>query len=82
MSKNILRGIGNATFGLGGLLGKPFGSGKKKKAEAPPPGPIVMPLADDEAVRRARRRGIAGQMGRRGRSSTMLTADSETLGGL
>ncbi len=78
----MARKILNATFGLGGLLGKPFGSGKKKKAETPAPGPIVMPLADDEAVKRARRKSIIAQRGRSGRSSTMLTPDSDTLGGL
>jgi len=33
----------------------------------------VMPLADDAATRRARRRSITGQMRRRGRASTILT---------
>jgi hypothetical protein len=75
----MARKILNATFGLAGLLGKPFGSGKKKKPEAPAPGPVVMPLADDEAVRRARRRSMSTP--RAGRTSTMLTADSDTLGG-
>jgi hypothetical protein len=40
-----------------------------------------MPLADDEAVMRARRRSIAEQQRRAGRTSTMLTPESETLGG-
>lgn len=52
---------------------------------APPPveekGPVVMPLADGEAVQRARRRSITTQSQRGGRSSTMLTSDSDKLGG-
>lgn len=39
------------------------------KAEPEP----VMPVADNEAVRRAKRRSISGQMRRRGRASTILT---------
>lgn len=80
----MARKILNATFGLGGLLGKPFGSGKKKK-EAPAaaePAPRVMPLADDEAVKRARKNSIIQQIGRSGRASTILTSPSgTTLGG-
>ena len=48
------------------------------------PAPVI-PVADDEASRRARRRSIATQMMRRGRQSTILTADtatgSDALGG-
>jgi hypothetical protein len=74
------------------LLGKTVAKGassilgidKKKAAPAPAPveeGPRVMPLADDEAVRRSRKNSILQQRGRSGRASTMLTPDSETLGG-
>lgn len=78
MSRKIL----NATFGLAGILGKPFGSSKKKPAAtAAAPGPVVMPLADDEAIRRSRRKSLASMLNRGGRNSTMLTADSDTLGG-
>lgn len=49
-----------------------FGS-KKKKAQAPEP---VMPFADDEAVRLAKKKSIVAQMKRGGRSSTMLTTGS------
>lgn len=82
MAKKIISGIGSifplGAFGLAkGLIGK-----KKKKAapavEAPAP---VMPMADDEAVKRARKRSIAAQMGRRGRDSTILTDSSDRLGG-
>lgn len=43
----------------------------------------VIPLGDDAATKRARRRSIASQMQRRGRQSTILTGDtttSDTLG--
>jgi hypothetical protein len=76
MSRKILN-IG--TFGLAGLL-----LGKKKKAElapAAPEAPAIMPVADDEAVLRARKRSIVSQIGRRGRDSTMLTPPGSTLGG-
>jgi hypothetical protein len=72
MSKKVLK---VATFGLSGLL-----MGKKKSATVPE-GPKVMPLADDDAVMRAKRRAIANSMVRGGRTSTMLTTDSDTLGG-
>jgi len=76
MAKKILN---IATFGLAGALLKPFGK-DKKKTPAPAPSPIVMPLPDDEAVRRAKRASIIKQRGRSGRSSTMLTNDSGKLG--
>lgn len=49
---------------------KLFGLKKPKVAPAP-----VMPLPDDEEVRRARKRSIVRQLGRSGRSSTILTSD-------
>lgn len=39
----------------------------------------VVPIADDEELRRARRKRIAGQP-RAGRASTILTSDDDTLG--
>lgn len=76
MAKKLLN---IATFGVAGAL---FGkSGKKKAAEPVKDGPIVMPLADDDAIKRARRRSITEQMGRGGRSSTILSGDSDSLGG-
>ena len=43
----------------------------------------VIPDADDESVKTARRRSISAQLRRRGRDSTILTGDttSDTLGG-
>lgn len=77
MSKKILN---VATFGLAGALLKPFG--KKKKSPAPVEKPeLVMPLPDDEAVARARKEAILRRRGAGGRSSTILTDDSDTLGG-
>ena len=40
----------------------------------------AMPTPDDSLARKARRRSLAEQMQRRGRASTILTAD-DTLGG-
>jgi len=38
----------------------------------------VIPLNDDDAARRARRRSITSQMRRRGRASTILTGGTDT----
>ena len=45
--------------------------------EAPPgiPAPVNMPMATDDQRAAARRRSIAQQIARRGRASTILTAD-------
>lgn len=79
MAKKVFnKALGVASFGL---LGSKLLGGKKKSAAAKADdGPKVMPLADDEAVMRARRLSIQKQMGRGGRTSTMLTEDSDTLG--
>lgn len=74
MAKKILN---IATFGIAGAL---LGGKKKKAAPAPEPGPVVMPLADDEAIMRAKKRSIASQLKRGGRSSTILSSSGETLG--
>jgi hypothetical protein len=82
---NVAKTILNvATFGLLGALTKPFGK-DKPKAPVPEtgPGPRVMPLADDESVRRAKKASLTKQLARGGRSSTMLTGEpaGTTLGG-
>lgn len=66
----------------------PIGSlllGKKKKpaaAAAPEATERVMPLPDDEAIKRSRQSSILRQRGRSGRSSTILTGGAgSTLGG-
>jgi len=74
MSRKILN---VATFGLAGaLLGK-----KKKAADPAPVAQPAMPIADDEAIMRARKRAVAQQIQRGGRSSTILTDNSDSLGG-
>lgn len=77
MARKILKPVANLATGVvgsvvGGLLG-----GKKKSAPAEEP--QTMPLPDDEKVRLARKRALAQQMARGGRSSTILT-DADTLG--
>jgi len=76
MSKKILN---VATFGLAGSLLKPFSKKKKETAAAPVAEP-TMPIADDEAIMRARKRAVAQQLQRGGRSSTILTDNSDSLG--
>lgn len=79
MAKKILKGVGKLAGGVvGGVIGSKLFGGKKKAAKDG--GPIVMPLPDDEAVKLAKRRSIAAQMGRGGRSSTILS-DGDSLGG-
>jgi hypothetical protein len=96
MAKTILKvaaGVGGTLLGgplgvgalAGGLIGSQVGKavaggGKKKEAAVPmaEAAPRVMPLADDEAIRRAKLASMSRQ--RAGRSSTMLSEDSETLG--
>lgn len=77
MAKKILN---VATLGLSGLILKPFGKKKPEAAPAPAPAPQVMPLADDEQVRLARKRAIIAQQKRAGRSSTILSDSSDKLG--
>lgn len=80
MAKKIL---GALISPVGTLLGL---ASKKKDTAAPvaAPGPTVMPLADDAAVKAARKRSLIGQSQRGGRSSTILTdtaSGSDKLGG-
>lgn len=53
---------------------------KKPKAPPPPAAPTIMPTPDDEALKAARKRKLAQDMGRSGRLSTILSDSSETLG--
>lgn len=80
MAKKVLKTVGKvAGFALGGgLLGKALSG--KKKAAAPEEGPQIMPLPDDERIRLAKKRRIAEQMQRGGRSSTILSDPTDTLG--
>ena len=79
MAKRIVKGaLSMGGLALGLKAGKAlFGGGKKKAAEVPDP---VMPIADDVAIKAARKKSIIKQMGRGGRSSTILT-DGDSLGG-
>jgi len=42
--------------------------------------PPVIPEADDDQLRRGRRRRLAGQAGRSGRAATILSQDDDQLG--
>lgn len=78
MAKKIFKGIGKLALGVvGGVIGKKLVGGKKKSAT--PVAEPVMPFADDEAARMARKKSIAEQRRRGGRMSTILT-DNEPLG--
>lgn len=60
--------------------------GGDEPVSAPPPAPAVeppavMPLPDDDAVAKARKRSIAAQMRRRGRQSTIMTQTDPVSGG-
>lgn len=57
---------------MGSLTSKP-------KAPPPPKEPAVMPLPDDEAIKKAKKANLAAMMQRTGRASTFLS-DRETLG--
>lgn len=63
---------------LGTLGGTILGNVMQKKPPTVEP-PKVMPTPDDQAMQRARRRSLAEQYGRRGRTSTILT-DDDSLG--
>jgi hypothetical protein len=84
MANKILKGVASV-FPLGGLAVASglLGGKKKKPAAAATPAERVMPIADDEAVKRAQRLSILQGRGRTGRSSTILTGASSgsTLGG-
>lgn len=69
-----------------GFISKLFGGGDTPTVIAPPPvlPTPVMPTPDDAAQKRQRQRLLAGQMQRRGRSSTILSdsvTGGDTLGG-
>lgn len=68
---------------MGGLIKKAIGTPLKllglggKKSAAPDAEPTLMPDANDEAVRKAKKRSAMKQKQRTGRASTIL---SDTLG--
>ena len=80
--------IFSAASAIGSLLGGAgslFSSVKKPDKPAPlpvPKEPTVMPVADDEASKRARARQLSAVRQRSGRESTILSDfGSEKLGG-
>lgn len=82
MAGKLFKTIGKVA--VGGLIGSALLGGKKKKDKpvAAPTPERVMPLPDDEAVKKARQASLLRQRGRGGRSSTILTGGSGgTLGG-
>ena len=73
-----LMAIGTAISGATSLMGM---LDKPDKA-APPPLEPPTPMPDEEALKKARRRSISAQLGRRGRQSTILTdTGGDALGG-
>jgi hypothetical protein len=89
MAKKIVKGVGSVISAVAspfGLLGKAAGSLLDGKNEAAAPAPAAaptatMPLPDDDAAKRARKRATAARLRAGGRSSTILTDSTETLGG-
>lgn len=77
MAKKIIKGAL-------GVVAPLLGIGGKKKADTvatPVAATPVMPTADADTVLRAKRKAMAQQMQRGGRTSTMLTDNSDSLGG-
>lgn len=77
----VLNGVGSVLSSIS-PLGTILGMGKSTTTPTPAatPGPIVMPLADDAKLKlEARRKAAARLTG--GRSSTILTDNSDKLGG-
>lgn len=77
---------------VGSFFDSIFGGAEEpvRQAAAPAPAPIeppvfepppVMPTADDDAVKRAKKKSIAAQVARRGRASTILTQNDDAVGG-
>lgn len=73
---------------VGNVIGSIFGDDDDRPALAPaviaPPvfePPPIMPVADDEATNRAKKKSIAAQVARRGRASTILTQNEDAVGG-
>jgi len=73
-----LTAIGAVLSGGSALMG----ALNKPDAAAPPPVEPATPMPDEEALKKARRRSISAQLGRRGRQSTILTdTGGDALGG-
>ncbi len=73
--------IGPLIGGVFSLASSLFGKSEPAPAPAAIPEPAPAPVADDEAIRRNRRRQLASLAAQRGRSSTNNTNEAEKLGG-
>lgn len=65
---------------IGGLAGAGIYSMASQKPPTPAP-PPTMPLPNDQNALAARRRELAQLQAQRGRASTILTGESDKLGG-
>ena len=78
----MVAAIGGAASGAASLYGALSGG---KDSPAPPTvsKPTVMPSPDDDAMKLAKKKALAGQVQRRGRQSTVLESDTsgDLLGG-
>lgn len=68
----IRKVVGDSTFDKAHFVGTSL----IKADQAPAPPLPTIPLPDDEAIKRARRRSLAAQAGRTGRASTILSDDT------
>lgn len=77
--------MGGIFRAVGRVVKSVLGGGESKpKAPAAPPAvsaPTPMPVQDEASVLAAKKRAQAAAAQRRGRASTVLTQDSDTLGG-
>ena len=75
LSQRLIRGVvGDKFYDKAHFAGSAL-----VKAETPTPPSPVVPMPDEEDIRRAKRRSMATQMQRAGRTSTILS-DSGRLG--
>lgn len=83
-AKSVTKAVGKVVTSVLGLEQPQAPEAVQQTLAAPPAvEPVTpMPTSDDAAVRATKRKSVAAQRQRRGRSSTILTAASgETLGG-
>lgn len=68
-SQNLIRKvIGQKAYDKAHFIGTDL-----TKAATPEPTPAAIPLPDEDAIQRAKRKATAAQLGRTGRASTILT---------
>lgn len=61
-------------------MGKIFKSPKPPEPPPPPPPPPVIPMADEDALRKKKAKGIAASRAKSGRQSTILSEAEDTMG--